>query len=463
MIQGLKPDFVVAFVIVDIAIILVAARLMGALALKVRQPRVVGEIVAGILLGPSLLGATVFTWGHPPAVLHCDAARAFVAVGADPAKFTPPPPSITQCLFPGQARTVLSLLGQIALIFFMFLVGLELDLSGLKGKVRGVLMVAAGVVAAPLAGGLLIGPALHNARFAVVGADGRLPSTVGFSLLVAAMLSVTAFPVMARILQEKNLMGSAMGMIGVSAAAVVTVSMFLMLAVARGVAAGSSASSLTRVFVGTAVYLAVMVGPVRLALARLEPRIAAAGAIDTGTFAWFLIVAFLSAYVADRIGINVIVGGFVAGAVMPARALAHREMARRLSEVTGTILLPIFLAFSGLRTDFTTLRATHIAGIVLVLVVGIVVKWGAGAVSARAGGLSWNEGLVLGALMNCRGLLVLVVGIIATDSGIFTPQMQVAGVVMALVTTAMTGPLVDIFVPRLAAPVAADDAVILAR
>lgn len=450
MIQGLKPDFVAAFVLADIAIILVAARLVGGLALKLGQPRVVGEIVAGVLLGPSVLGPFWFTWGNAPSFLHCDVSRASLAVGADPATAKIPPPSITQCVFPTQARGVLSILGSIALIFFMLLVGAELDLSGLATRLKGVLAVAFGVVTAPLVGGLAIGPLLHNSKFALPGADGQLPDRLGFSLFVAALLSVTAFPVMARILQEKGLITTDMGTVGVSAAAVVTVAMFLLTGVAKGVSSNASSGSLIRLFVGAAIYLAVMAGPVRLALARtLGGPIEARGAMTGSELAIVMMVALGSAYAADRIGINVIVGGFVAGAVLPARGVIHRELASRLLDVTTVVLLPIFLAFSGLRTDFTTLRGRHLAGLVLVLVVGIVTKWAAGAASARAGGLSWNEGFVLGALMNCRGLLVLVTAILAVDAGVFTPQMQLAGVVMALVTTIMTGPLVDRSVAKL--------------
>ncbi|MEZ5411141.1 MAG: cation:proton antiporter [Acidimicrobiales bacterium] len=453
MIQGLTPDFVAAFVLADIAIILVAARLVGGLALKLGQPRVVGEIVAGVLLGPSVLGPFWFTWGNAPSFLHCDASRASLAVGADPASAAIPPPSITQCLFPTQARGVLSILGSIALILFMVLVGAELDLSGLATRLKAVLAVAVGVVAAPLAGGLAIGPLLHDPKFALPGADGQLPDRLGFSLFVAALLAVTAFPVMARILQEKGLITSDLGVVGVSAAALVTVAMFLLTAVARGVASDASTASLARVFVGAALYLLVMAIPVRLLLARtIGGAIEARGAITGTELAVVAVVALGSAYTADRIGIHVIVGGFVAGAVLPARGVIHRELAARLADVTNVILLPIFLAFSGLRTDFTTLRARHLVGLVVVLVVGILTKWAAGAASARIGGLSWNEGLVLGALMNCRGLLVLVVGILAVDSGIFTPPMQLAGVVMALVTTAMTGPLVDRSIAKLGAP-----------
>jgi Kef-type K+ transport system membrane component KefB len=238
-----------------------------------------------------------------------------------------------------------------------------------------------------------------------------------------------------------------MGAIGVAAAAVVTILMFILVAVAKGVAKDNTIGEHLMVFLGTAVYLAVMFGPVQWALRPLGERVRRAGAVHSPEFAVVAIVMFGSAFVADRIGINVIVGGFVAGAVMPERVLMFREMNSRLAELTGTVLLPIFLAFSGLRTDFTTLGWAWLPGLILFVVAGIVAKWGAGAVSARLGGLSWAEGNVLGVLMNCRGLLVLVVALAAADARIITPQMQLGGVLMALVTTAMTGPLFDRFLP----------------
>jgi Kef-type K+ transport system membrane component KefB len=446
VVQGLTPDFVLAFVLLGIGLILIVARLVGNLAVRIGQPRVVGEIVAGVLLGPSLLGATIFRWDNAPDVLQCDASRSFAPVGADLASFVPRAPSITECLFPLQSRGVLAILGQIALVLFMFLVGMELDFKSLVGKVRGIVTVSLGVIIAPIVIGLGVGAVLYTERFAFLGPDG-LPAQLAFSLFLAAMLAVTAFPVMARILQEKGLTKSPMGAIGVASAAVVTVLMFILVAVARGVASDKTIGEHLMVFLGTAVFLAVMFGPVRMALRPLGDRVRTAGAVHSPEFAIVAIVMFGSAFVADRIGINVIVGGFVAGAVMPERVLMFHEMNSKLAELTGTVLLPIFLAFSGLRTDFTTLGWAWLPGLILFVVAGIVAKWGAGAVSARLGGLTWAEGNVLGVLMNCRGLLVLVVALAAADAKIITPQMQLGGVLMALVTTAMTGPLFDRFLP----------------
>lgn len=458
MIQGLTTEFVLAFVLLNIAIILVVARLVGSVAVRVGQPRVVGEILAGVLLGPSLLGPKLLTWDDAPAVLQCEASRSFAPVGADLGSFVARAPSISECLFPLQSRSVLGVLGQVALVLFMFLVGMELDHDALKGKVRGILVVGVGVIVAPILVGLGVGAVLHTDRFALAGPDG-LPDQLAFSLFLAAMLAVTAFPVMARILQEKGLQASPMGVVGVAAAAVVTVLMFILLAVAKGTAAGNSIGEHLAVFVGTAGFLAVMFGVVRPLLRPVGVRVRAAGGVHADTFAIVMIVMFASAYAADRIGINVIVGGFVAGVIMPERELLFAELRGRLAELTTTVLLPIFLAFSGFRTDFTTLGWAWLPGLALFVVAGIVAKWGAGAVSARLGGLTWAEGNVLGVLMNCRGLLVLVVALTAADAGIITPQMQIGGVIMALVTTAMTGPLFDRFLPAaLASSAEPDDA-----
>lgn len=437
---GLPPDLVLSFVVLDVALILVAARTLGAIFRRWGQPMVVGEIVAGVLLGPTLLGPTVFHWTNPPAFLHCDASLA-ASVS----------PSITSCLFPPQARSVIGVLGQIALIVFMFLVGLEFDLDAVKGKVRGIVTVALSVIAVPLVLGAAITPVLYNDTFVAAFGTSDQPSRTAFALMVGAMLAVTAFPVMARILQEKGLTQSAMGATGIAAAALVTILMFLTISVALGVTREASAGSIAARFVGTAVFIAVLGLVVRPALRGLGRAYERSSKLTPEMLAGLLVLAFGCAFVADRIGINVIVGAFLAGLVVPApRRALFEEMASRLVEVTAVVLLPLFLAFSGLSTDFTKLSASAMGGITLFLVAGVAAKWLAGAAGARLGGLSWSEGNVLGILMNCRGLLVLVVGLLAMEAGVITAALQVGGVLMALLTTAMTGPLFDHYIGRVA-------------
>lgn len=433
---ALRPEFVLSYVLLDIALILVAARLCGAVAQKVGQPRVVGEIVAGVLLGPTLLGPAIFVWDGSPSFMHCEDALSLAQAKE----------SITSCVFPPQARSVLGILGQVALAFFMFLVGLELDWDLLKGKTKGIILVAVGVVALPVALGFAVGPLLYDAKFVASFGTDRQPSETAFSLMVGAMLSVTAFPVLARILQEKGLTQSAMGSIGIAAAAVVTVLMFFLVMVAGGVAEDRSTGEHLKKLAFAAAFLAIMAVAARPAL-RLLGRYFERNGFNGEVLAVVILLLFAAAFVANALEINVIVGSFVFGAILPARKALFEALSSRLADLTGTVLLPIFLAFSGLATDFTRLRAEHAAGIALFLVAGIVAKWGGGAVAARAGGLSWAEGNVIGILMNCRGLLVLVVGLLALNRGVISPQLQVGGVLMALITTAMTGPLFDRFLP----------------
>ncbi|HXH55794.1 cation:proton antiporter [Iamia sp.] len=446
--SGLRPGVVVAFVLLDIVIILIAARLCGAAARKVGQPAVVGEIVAGILLGPTLLGPKLFELANPPDFLHCDVSNP--ATTADGSPFVA---SVSSCLFPAQARGVLGLLGQVALVFFMFLVGIEVNARTLKGKEKGIGLVSVGAVLVPVALAFVIAPILWNSDFVPGFGTDASPNRLGFTLFVGALLSVTAFPVMARILQEKGLTTSPMGATGIAAAGVVTILMFLIIASADGVAKEKDLLDIGRVWVIAAIYIAVMLLVVKRLLAPLGRSYARTGKLSPDAFALFIGVAVASGYVADRIGINVIVGGFIAGLVIPEpRPEMWRELTNRIGEFTAVILLPIFLAFSGLNTDFTALTAAAVPGIIVLVVAGIVGKLVGGAVFARLGGLSWAEGRVIGVLMNCRGLLVLVAALVAVEAGAISPLLQLGGVVMALVTTAMTGPLFDTSVAQLNTP-----------
>ncbi len=434
---ALKPGEVLGFVLVDITIILIAALVFGALARRLGQPTVVGQIVAGVVLGPSLLGPTLFTWGGSWDLLHCDVSLAS----------TQGVPSITSCVFPPQARSAISVIGQLGLIFYMFLVGTEVDFSRLRGRGRAIGTVAVGAVAFPLGLGLLIGPTLYNQRWvAGFGGDAQ-PSQMAFSLMVGAMLAVTAFPVMAHILQEKGLSRSVMGSVGIAAAATVTVLMFLLVGTAASVARHASAGDILLKVVWAVVYIGVLFLVVRPLLAPLGRAAEEQGAVTQGMFGAIFVLVFASSYVADRIGINVIPGAFLAGAILPARELIFQEMRAKLRDLTVVVLLPVFLAFSGLNTDFTTLGVAYMGGIALFLVAGVVGKWVGGAVSARAAGLSWAEGNLLGVLMNCRGLLILVAALIALQSNVISPALQTGAVLMALITTAMTGPLFDAFLP----------------
>ncbi len=257
--SALSAGQVVGFLLLDLTLIIVMARLVGSLFVRLGQPRVVGEIVAGILLGPTLLGAALWGGWSAPDWMHC--AEALVAAPEGTVE------SPTWCLFPAQSRVIIGGIGQVALLLFMLLTGLEVDADVLRGRLKGIGLVGVGVVAIPLGLGLLIGPMMATDVFKPADA-----SNLGFSLFVGATLAVTAFPVMVRILQEKGLTLSPMGATGIASAAVCTVVMFLAAAAAASVAKGEATGGLILKLALSIAYLAVMVVVVRPVLARPRTR-----------------------------------------------------------------------------------------------------------------------------------------------------------------------------------------------
>lgn len=373
----------------------------------------VGEIIAGVMLGPTILGA------------------------------------LSGELFPMQSLEVLNAIGQVGLLLFSFLIGLELEIVALKHNLRIVMLVGLGVVAVPLVTALVISPALTNDTFQIEGT-----STAGFVLFVGAILAVTALPVMVRILQEKGLTRSRLGSVGIASAAVCTVAMFVTASLASSISTGEDSAAIAWKLVLVAAYLMLMLTLVRKVARRVSDVFRRTNEMSPGLYAALFLVITASGLVAHMLGLTVIVGGFMAGVILPVRKALFNIYDSRLGDLTAVVLLPIFLAVSGLSTDFRQLSAAAAGGLILLVVAGIASKWVGGAISARASGLTWAEGNVIGVLMNCRGLLVLVVALVGVSAGVITPVMQLGAVVMALVTTTMTGPLFDATIGRV--PVRAD-------
>jgi len=420
--EVLAPIDVIAYVLLGIAIILIAARLVGQLFVRLKQPRIVGEIVAGILIGPTVIGGTL---AKPPL----------------PDKPAVDGEGLVNTIFPLQSFSFINLTGQIALVFFMFLVGLELDQRLLKGRGKQILIMALAVVLVPVAFGFLFASFFDSETWRPDGI-----SSTTFALFVGAALSVTAFPVMARILQEKGLLSTEMGAVGVGAAAVVTILMFLAIAAASASAKGSGIAGNVGVkLLLTLVMIAVLMLVVRPLLA-MALRLLDNDKYFDSILAAMLIGALLSALAADRIGVSALVGGFLFGAAVPASQALSERAILRLSDMVVLFFLPIFLAVSGLRTDFRVLEVDLIPGILAFVALMIIGKWGVGYLTGRSLGLRSAEAHTLGVLMNCRGLLILVVGIIGLQLGVITAATQVVFVIGAIVTTLMTGPLVDVFV-----------------
>jgi hypothetical protein len=268
--------------------------------------------------------------------------------------------------------------------------------------------------------------------------------------VLGAAIAVTAFPVMARILQEKRQIATPMGAIGVGAAAVVTPLMFLVLAGAAASAKGQGAPNaigerlLLAVALAAGAFFVLRPFLKRVVLKDYDPNKPLSGEI----LALLLVLALLGGLAGDRIGIHALNGAFIVGAAVPQIEGLGKAVIDRMGEFVVVFMIPIFLAVAGLQTDFTVLTTDLIPGILVFLAFMIAGKWFVGAGVAKLTGLNWKEANTIGVLMNCRGLMLLVVAIVAGTFGGITPEMRVIFALGAIVTTMMTGPLVDVFLPK---------------
>ncbi len=410
------PADVIAYVLADLVLILVAARVLGRAAAALGQPSVVGEIAAGILIGPTLLG------GH-------------VATGATAGV------GLVDQLYPPEAFAFLALIGQIGLVLFMFLVGVELDRRLLRGRRRQIVLVAAVSGVAPIAIGFAAAPLFDGPTWQPTGVD-----DLTFSLFLAAGFAATALPVLARLLQEKGLMATPVGVTTVGVAGVVTVVAFML--VAAGTASADGGGVLwdvaTRLVLAAAlivVLLAVVRPVLGWALGRIDV-VQNAGSVLTALLA----LALTSGLVADRIGVNALIGGLLFGLAVPVRDGLGDMVLSKLSDIVGLMFMPVFFAVSGLVTDLRVLSVDALPGLLLFLLLLIAGKWGAAYLAARATGHAGSEANAIGVLLSCGGVLVLVVGLIALQMAVITPQLHSAFVLSALVTLVMAGPLADRFI-----------------
>ncbi|POX37965.1 cation/H(+) antiporter [Streptomyces sp. Ru73] len=385
--------------------VILACQAGSVLFRRLGQPPVVGEIALGILLGPSLLG---WVW-----------------------------PGAQHWLFPDAVLPFTSVLGQLGLLSFMFLVGLELDLGALRGHSRVALAVSQAGMVLPLGLGALLALGMYG-RFAPDGV-GRLP----FVLFVAVAMSITAFPVLARILVDRGLYGTPVGALAMACAAVDDVTAWCLLAlVVALVSAGSPLAAVVTAALA-AVFVLVMFRVVRPLLVRWAARLGRAGdgTVLVGLFSGLS----LSALATDLIGVHALFGAFLFGVITPRGTPRIDASAGRLRAVAVPVLLPLFFVHTGLRTDIGGLAAdpAQWGWAVAVLVVAMAGKWGGAAGAARLCGRPWREALSIGALMNCRGLTELVVLTIGLELGAIGPGLFTVLVLMALVTTAVTGPAVS--------------------
>lgn len=404
------PDLKV--LLLDIVVICSSAHALGWGFRKLGQPRVIGEMLAGILLGPSLLG-----WLAP---------------------------HLFRSLFPPGGLAPLYFLSQIGLLLFMFQVGVQLDLDEVQKMGRAVVLTSNISVLVPLVAGSALAIYLYPRLYPrLSSANVSLPV---FALFMGTAMSITAFPVLVRILEERNLLQSPVGIVAISCAAVDDITAWCLLAgLIAWVHAGKGASPWFTL-AGLIAYLAIMTWVVRPLLARYA---AFRQEGSRATVALALLFLFLSAWTTERIGIHALFGAFFAGAILPRSETLSRSLASPIGTITGVLLLPLFFATTGLRTSVQLLSGGtlwfYCALIVLVAILG---KLFGCAGAARASGMSWNNALSVGILMNTRGLIELVILNVGLDLGVISPTLFSMMVIMALVTTFMTTPALALLSQR---------------
>jgi Kef-type K+ transport system membrane component KefB len=408
------PDEIAALVFLDIAVIVVVARLMGMLFRRLRQPAVVGEIIAGIALGPSLLGTL--------------------------------PGDLPTHLFPLDVRPFLRVVAQLGLIIFMFIVGLELDVALIRGKERIAATISLASVVLPFALGVGLAVYLHHNHGVVAG---KQVDFLPFALFIGASMSVTAFPVLARILTERGMYRTEIGAITLACAAVDDILAWSMLAVVLAVVAATGALGLPLILLESLAFVAFMFIVVRPQLRRLVTAYERAGRLTPNILAVVLVGFLLCSYVTDRIGIHSIFGAFVFGVVMPrenSRAL-FLEILEKLEQVSVLLLLPVFFIATGLNVDVRGLGASGVAELLAVLAVACTGKFVGAASAARAMGIRSRKAAAIGVLMNTRGLTELVILNIGLAVGVLDKELFTILVMMAIFTTVITEPLLRLVYP----------------
>ena len=396
-----------SILLIQIIAVLLMVRLFGFLFKHIGQPGVIGEIVAGIVLGPSVLGYFF--------------------------------PDVFQALFPPESLTNLELLSQVGLVLFMFVIGMELDFSVLKNKINETLVISHAGILVPFFLGIVASYWIYEEYAAAQTAF--LP----FALFIGISMSITAFPVLARIIQERNMTKTSLGTLAIASAANDDVTAWCLLAVVIAIAkAGTFASALYAIGL-TALYIIIMFMVVRPFLKKVGEVYANQEVINKTFVALILLILIISSTLTEIIGIHALFGAFMAGVVMPPSIGFRKVMMEKVEDIALVFFLPLFFAFTGLRTEIGLINSPALWGVCLLLTtVAVAGKLGGCAVAARLVGESWKDSFTIGTLMNTRGLMELVALNIGYEMGVLPPSIFVILVIMALVTTFMTTPLLHL-------------------
>jgi Kef-type K+ transport system membrane component KefB len=385
----------------QLMVILASAGMARAVLARWAQPPVIGEILAGILLGPSLFGRI--------------APDAFAA------------------LFPTSSLAVLNIVSQIGLIVFMFLVGLRLDAEHLRTHGAQAIWISAVSIAAPLLAGAGLALTMYP-RLAPPGVP-----VLPFALFLGVAMSITAFLVLARILDDTRLLHTALGVMVISCAAIDDLSAWVLLAAVIATAAPDAHGQTAAVTLGLVCIYTVVVWALRPVLALLSsgPR-----PLSTGRLTAVVVIAIMSAAATEWVGIHAVFGAFFIGLVIPKDDAFVQDVTAALQPLTGVVLLPMFFAYTGLRMTVPSVSTELLVDLFTITLVAVVAKGGGAMVAARMAGQPWRESACIGVLMNTRGLVELVVLNIGLDAGILSPALFSLMVVMALLTTTATAPTI---------------------
>jgi Kef-type K+ transport system membrane component KefB len=396
-----------AVLLLQIIVIIFIARFFGYLFKKIKQPAVIGEIFAGIILGPSLLGAYF--------------------------------PEVTGFLFPAASLGTLNFLSQIGLILFMFIIGMELDLKAIGKQAYEAVVISHASIIIPYMLGVGLAYFIY-ADYAPAGV-----TFISFALFMGIAMSITAFPVLARILQERGLTRSKLGAMALTCAAADDLTAWCILAAVIALVKSGSSISVLYTIALAIVYVVVMLKVVRPALNRLQHVYQNRETKRTAVMAFLFVMLIVSSYITSIIGIHSLFGAFMAGVIMPASFDFRKIVTDKIEDISILLLLPLFFVITGLRTQIGLLNEGHLwITFAWILLVALAGKFGGSALAAKVVGQSWRDSLSIGVLMNTRGLMQLIVLNIGYDLGILSPEIFAMMVLMALVTTFMTGPALDL-------------------
>jgi Kef-type K+ transport system membrane component KefB len=393
--------------LVQIIIIVIFSRILGLSIGKLGQPIVIGEIIAGIILGPSVLGSMF--------------------------------PNTFNFIFPASSLNNLQLFSQFGLVLFMFIIGMEIDTKLVRKKINSAVIISYTGIIFPYFLGIVLSYFIYSS-FTMPGV-----SFTTFALFIGIAMSITAFPVLARIIHEKGLTKTPLGIMAITCAATDDITAWLIFAAIIAVAQAGTAVSAIAVIIIAVVFVISMLFLAQPILKRIGNIYVSGENLSKTIIAFIFLVLFCSAFFTEVIGIHALFGAFIAGVVVPKNQIFKKLMINKIEDVSTVVLLPLFFAFSGLRTQIGSLNTPYLWAVCgIVILIAIIGKLGGVAIAARFVGNSWRESISMGVLMNTRGLMELIVLNIGYDLGILSPEIFSIMVIMALTTTFMAGPSLNL-------------------